>query len=68
MRHLNIHRLGMRKQRVCPHIGIRGGPAQTSAAADWNKGQSAGHPAIRRQNQNCEPVTLSSSLPKAAPL
>ncbi|NLH72692.1 MAG: hypothetical protein GX456_06535 [Verrucomicrobia bacterium] len=60
----NIHRLGMRKQRVCPHIGIRGVPLQTSAAADWNKGQFAGHAAIRGQNPNIEPVTLFRPKPR----
>ncbi|MDH7504459.1 MAG: hypothetical protein QHJ82_17340, partial [Verrucomicrobiota bacterium] len=45
--------------RVCPHIGIRGGPTQTSAAADWNKGQFAGHATISGQNSNYEPVTLT---------
>ncbi|NLH72752.1 MAG: hypothetical protein GX456_06840, partial [Verrucomicrobia bacterium] len=43
-------------------------PPQTSAAADWNKGQLAGHAAIRAQNPNNEPVTLSSSLSKTVPL
>ncbi|NLH72924.1 MAG: hypothetical protein GX456_07705 [Verrucomicrobia bacterium] len=30
----NIHRLGMHKQRVCPHIRIRRVPPQTSATVD----------------------------------
>ncbi|NLH71433.1 MAG: hypothetical protein GX456_00090 [Verrucomicrobia bacterium] len=63
MRRPNIHRLGMHKQRVCPHIGIRGVPPQTRATADWNTGQSAGHAAIKGQNRNNEPVTLSDSPP-----
>ena len=41
-----------------------GSPPHTSAAADWNKGQFAGHIAIRAQNPNNEPVTLSNSPPK----
>ncbi len=40
------------KQRVCPHIGIRGLPPQTSATADRNKGQFVGRIAIRNQNLN----------------
>ncbi|MDH7502293.1 MAG: protein kinase [Verrucomicrobiota bacterium] len=48
----------MREQRVCPHVGIRGVPPQTSATADWNKGQFAGHATISGQNSNYEPVTL----------
>ncbi|NLH71862.1 MAG: hypothetical protein GX456_02270 [Verrucomicrobia bacterium] len=36
--------------------------------ADRNNCQFAGHAAIRVQNPNCEPVTLSSSRPKALPL
>ncbi|NLH75345.1 MAG: hypothetical protein GX456_20055 [Verrucomicrobia bacterium] len=57
----------MPKQRACPHIGARWVPAQTSATPDWNKEQSAEHPAIREQNPNNEPVTLSLSdaCPKA---
>ncbi|NLH73794.1 MAG: hypothetical protein GX456_12135 [Verrucomicrobia bacterium] len=43
------------KQSVCPHICIRGVPPQTSAAADWNKGQFAGHAVIRGQYPNNEP-------------
>jgi len=58
MRRPNIHRLGMRKQRVCPHICIRGVPTQTPATEDWNKGQFARHAAIRGQNPNIEPGTL----------
>ncbi|HOK77656.1 MAG TPA: hypothetical protein PLW35_08040 [Verrucomicrobiota bacterium] len=53
---------------LCPNnvpVPIRGVPPQTSAAADWSKGQFAGHAELRGQNPNCEPVTLSSSLPKA---
>ncbi|NLH72381.1 MAG: hypothetical protein GX456_04940, partial [Verrucomicrobia bacterium] len=56
----------MRKLCVCPHICIRGVPPQTSATADRNKGQFAGRAPIRGQNPNCEPVTLSSWLPKIA--
>ncbi|NLH72111.1 MAG: hypothetical protein GX456_03540 [Verrucomicrobia bacterium] len=66
MRHPNIHRLGMHKQRVCPHICIRGGPAQTSAAADRNKGQFADHAATKGQDPNNEPVTLSQVYATAA--
>ncbi|NLH72685.1 MAG: hypothetical protein GX456_06500 [Verrucomicrobia bacterium] len=68
IRRPDLERLGMRKQRVCPHIGIRGVPLQTSATADWNKGQFESHAAIRGQNPNNEPVTLSGSPPKAVPL
>ncbi|NLH72364.1 MAG: hypothetical protein GX456_04855 [Verrucomicrobia bacterium] len=50
---------GSRKQRVCPHICIRGVPPQTSATADRNKGQYGGHAAIGAQNPNNEPGTFS---------
>ncbi|NLH73195.1 MAG: hypothetical protein GX456_09100 [Verrucomicrobia bacterium] len=43
----------------------RGVPPQSSAAADRNKGQFAGHAAIKAQNPNNEPVTLPDSRPKA---
>ncbi|NLH74800.1 MAG: hypothetical protein GX456_17260 [Verrucomicrobia bacterium] len=57
-----------RKQCVCTHVGIREVPPQTSATADRNKGQFAGHAAIRGPHPNSEPVTLSSSLTRALPL
>ena len=53
-----------RKQRVCPHVSIRGVPPQTSATAVWNKEQSEGHAVIRGQNSNTEPVTLFGSARK----
>ncbi|NLH71930.1 MAG: hypothetical protein GX456_02620 [Verrucomicrobia bacterium] len=56
-----------RRQRVCPHIGIRMVPPHTSATADSNKGQFAGHAALRGQDPNYEPVTLSDSVPKGVP-
>ncbi|NLH73020.1 MAG: hypothetical protein GX456_08215 [Verrucomicrobia bacterium] len=55
------------KQRVCPHIGIRGVPPQTWAAADWNKRQFADHTAIRGQDPNNEPVTLFGLLGRRMP-
>ncbi|NLH75166.1 MAG: hypothetical protein GX456_19135 [Verrucomicrobia bacterium] len=58
MRRPNIHRLGMPKQRACPHVGIYGVPPQTSETADRNKRQFAGHATIRGQNPNNVPVTL----------
>ncbi|NLH74329.1 MAG: hypothetical protein GX456_14845 [Verrucomicrobia bacterium] len=51
------------RQRACPRIDIRGVPAQTSAAVDWNKAQFARHAAITGQNPKNEPFTLSDYLP-----
>jgi len=62
IRRPDVDRLGIYKQSACPHIGSRRLPPQTSAAADWNKGQSTGHAATRGQNPNNEPVTLFASL------
>ncbi len=50
------------KQRVCPHIGIRGVSRQASATSDWSMRQFAGHAAIRGQHPNNEPVPLFVSL------
>ncbi|HOK77401.1 MAG TPA: hypothetical protein PLW35_06725, partial [Verrucomicrobiota bacterium] len=61
----NIQRLGMDKQRVCPHVGIRGVPPRTSAIAHWNRGQYTVHACVGAQNPNNpnnEPVTLFVSL------
>ncbi|MDH7503333.1 MAG: hypothetical protein QHJ82_11580, partial [Verrucomicrobiota bacterium] len=51
----------MRKQRACPHIGIRGVASQTSAIADWNKGAIGGeisermvHRDIRLEQFQCD--------------
>ncbi|NLH74058.1 MAG: hypothetical protein GX456_13460 [Verrucomicrobia bacterium] len=52
-------------QTTClsPYRHATGSP-QTSATADWNKGQFAGHAAIRGQNPNIKPVTLFGSTPR----
>jgi len=58
------NQIGMTPQTTClsPYQHPRG-PPQTSPTADWNKGQCTGHAAIRAQNPNNVPVTLSNALP-----